>query len=162
MASSAFDSTAYKVMLRQTFHSAGLDEPVRIALADLGILSVDLFSSSAETSEKLTEDVGQIVGVARTRLISAWRKARSHMTHSDTVKNRLIENPTTVPEIPDAQHHEFRAVFCRRHQDFLVAPHREPHKKFVEKILRPSLFRRRRRHRGLRATVPGCLHFARM
>ena len=49
------------------------------------------------------------------------------------------EDPTKVPEIPGDDHAEFREQFVGRHPDVLLPPHREPHRKLVERIQRDFL-----------------------
>ena len=48
----------------------------------------------------------------------------------------MEEDPTKVPEIPGDHHAEFREQFVIKHPDVLLPPHREPHRKFVERIQR--------------------------
>ena len=48
----------------------------------------------------------------------------------------MEEDPTKVPEIPGDHHAEFREQFVARHPDVLLPPHREPHRKLVERIQR--------------------------
>ena len=45
-----------------------------------------------------------------------------------------------VPEIPGDHHSEFREQFVARHPDVLLPPHREPHRKLVERIQRATWF----------------------
>jgi len=44
-----------------------------------------------------------------------------------------------VPEIPGEDHAEFREQFVHKHPDVLLPPHREPHRKLVERIQRDYL-----------------------
>ena len=51
----------------------------------------------------------------------------------------MEEDPSKVPEIPGEDYAEFREVFVNRHPDVLLPPHREPHRKFVERVQRDFL-----------------------
>lgn len=48
-------------------------------------------------------------------------------------------DPSKVPEIPGDDHAEFREQFVAAHPDVLLPPHREPHRKLVERIQRDFL-----------------------
>ena len=51
----------------------------------------------------------------------------------------MEEDPSKVPEIPGDDHAEFREQFALKHPDVLLPHHREPHRKFVERIQRDFL-----------------------
>ena len=146
MACIGSDDTVYsakkmpEVALRQIWHAASVDTSMRVKM-------VDIFSNFAETNDDLAKAVEEIIGgespwgtgperlVARTKVISAWRKSRNHLQHTDNLRTRLTENTQAIPEIPEAQYNEYRAAFRVRHPDPIVADYREPHKKFIERVL---------------------------
>lgn len=51
----------------------------------------------------------------------------------------MEEDPSKVPEIPGEDHAEFRQQFIDRHPDVVLPHHREPHRKFVERLQRDFL-----------------------
>ena len=51
----------------------------------------------------------------------------------------MEEDPSKVPAIPGDDHAEFREQFVTKHPDVLLPHHREPHRKFVERIQRDFL-----------------------
>ena len=51
----------------------------------------------------------------------------------------MEEAPSKVPEIPGEDHAEFRETFVSRHPDVVLPVHREPHRKFVERVQRDHL-----------------------
>ena len=51
----------------------------------------------------------------------------------------MEEDPSKVPKIPCEDHAEFRVQFIARHPDVLLPHHREPHRKFVERLQRDFL-----------------------
>ena len=51
----------------------------------------------------------------------------------------MEEDPSKVPEIPGEDHAEFRETFVARHPDVVLPLHREPHRKFVERVQRDYL-----------------------
>jgi hypothetical protein len=59
--------------------------------------------------------------------------------HFAARRAKMEEDPSKVPEIPGEDHAEFRETFVKRHPDVLLPPHREPHRKFVERVQRDFL-----------------------
>ena len=59
--------------------------------------------------------------------------------HFAARRAKMEEDPTKVPEIPGDDHAEFREQFIAKHPDVLLPPHREPHRKLVERIQRDFL-----------------------
>ena len=74
-----------------------------------------------------------------TSLAAIWKIAVRDLqggSHFAARRAKMEEDPTKVPEIPGDHHAEFREQFVIKHPDVLLPPHREPHRKFVERIQR--------------------------
>ena len=56
--------------------------------------------------------------------------------HFAARRAKMEEDPSKVPEIHGEDHAEFRETFVKRRPDVLLPPHREPHRKFVERVQR--------------------------
>ena len=72
-------------------------------------------------------------------MISAWKKSKTHSEHNETLKNKLRQDPSLIPEIPVGEYNDFRARFVERHPDLNILEYREPHKKFIERMLRDQI-----------------------
>ena len=65
-------------------------------------------------------------------MISAWKKSKTHPEHDETLKNKLRQDPSLIPEIADGEYNRF----VERHPDLNI---REPHKKLIERMLRDQI-----------------------
>ena len=74
-----------------------------------------------------------------TSLAAVWKTCSSLQEHFAARRAKMEEDPTKVPEIPGDDHAEFREQFVGKHPDVLLPPHREPHRKLVERIQRDFL-----------------------
>ena len=74
-----------------------------------------------------------------TSMAAVWKTRSSLQEHFAARRAKMEEDPSKVPEIPGDDHAEFREQFVARHPDVLLPPHREPHRKFVERIQRDFL-----------------------
>ena len=73
------------------------------------------------------------------RLIARRSTRLTSMSRPMAPGAKMEEDPSKVPEIPGEDYAEFREVFVNRHPDVLLPPHREPHRKFVERVQRDFL-----------------------
>eukprot|EP00971_Amphidinium_carterae_P326758 6457758-Amphidinium_carterae.1 len=69
-------------------------------------------------------------------LSTVWRKCVNLSSELDKRRARMEEDPDKVPAIQAQDYAQMRSVFLGRHKDFILTEQRDPHKKFVEKILR--------------------------
>ena len=74
-----------------------------------------------------------------TRLVSAWKKARSLQNSTDSLRQDLTKDPLRIPEMPLAQYNDLRAKFLESHMDAVMLEHREPNKRFGERVARDLL-----------------------
>eukprot|EP00971_Amphidinium_carterae_P342341 6481617-Amphidinium_carterae.3 len=149
------DTTTYDSMdatpdlaLRQLFVSARLPETIRKGLADSGILTIDHVAAISESLPGFKESIQTLLGQemlgdsAQKRLLNlvflatVWRKCVNLSSRLDKRKVRMEEDPDKVPAIQAQDYAQMRTVFLTRHKDFILTEQREPHKKFVEKLLR--------------------------
>ena len=79
---------------------------------------------------------GSVAIVNEARLVSAWRKAKAISASSDTLRERLREDPLKIPEIRDVDYHTYQSNFCAAHPDVIILSANEPQKKFVERAFR--------------------------
>ena len=77
--------------------------------------------------------------LALTSLAAVWKTCSTMQDHFAARRARMEEDPSKIPEIPGDDHAEFREIFVGRHPDVLLPHHREPHRKFVERVQRDFL-----------------------
>ena len=77
--------------------------------------------------------------LALTCLAAVWKTCSTMQDHFAARRAKMEEDPSKVPEIPGEDHAEFRETFVSRHPDVLLPLHREPHRKFVERVQRDYL-----------------------
>ena len=70
------------------------------------------------------------------KLVSAWRKCKGLCEQLDAKRIKLQDDPLKIPEVPVTQYLEYRAQFVARHRDVMLCDYKEPHKRFVERLLR--------------------------
>eukprot|EP00971_Amphidinium_carterae_P032812 645976-Amphidinium_carterae.1 len=69
-------------------------------------------------------------------LATLWRKASTISSEQDKRRARLEEDPDRIPEIQAQQYACMREAFVNKHRDFILTETREPHNKFIERLLR--------------------------
>ena len=77
--------------------------------------------------------------LALTSLAAVWKTCSTMQDHFAARRAKMEEDPSKVPEIPGEDHAEFRETFVARHPDVVLPIHREPHRKFVERVQRDHL-----------------------
>ena len=77
--------------------------------------------------------------LALTALEAVWKQCSTMQDHFAARRAKMEEDPSKVPEIRGEDHAEFRDTFVARHPDVLLPMHREPHRKFVERVQRDYL-----------------------
>ena len=77
--------------------------------------------------------------LALTHLAAVWKTCSSLQEHFAARRAKMEEDPSKVPDIPGDDHAEFREQFVMKHPDVLLPHHKEPHRKFVERIQRDFL-----------------------
>ena len=97
--------------LKQIYHETGVPSEIRIKISNSGTLSIDDFANLGESSAELLVGIVSILGgveplgegaaatVAKTKIVSAWRKACTHMLNNESLRMRLLEHPLKVPEM---------------------------------------------------------------
>ena len=151
------DSTDYnpaqfpELQLRQSWHQAGVPSDIRVRLAGVGLTQLDLWANLGETAADFLQAVHQLLGgehptgegataiMNNTRLVSAWKKARSLQNSTDSLRQDLTKDPLRTPEMSLAQYNDLRAKFLESHMDAVMLEHREPNKRFVERVARDLL-----------------------
>ena len=120
--------------------------------ANAGLLTVEAFAmlgddiaSVKAALKSLVPDVtsfgtdGPAQELALTSLAAVWKTCSTMQDHFAARPAKMEEDPSKVPEIPGEDHAEFRETFVNRHPDVLLPLHREPHRKFVERVQRDYL-----------------------
>ena len=138
--------------LRQVFGRQRVQQDLCKLAADSGLLTVETFAmlgddiaSVKATLKNLVPDHarfgtdGPAQELALTSLAAVWKTCSTMQDHFAARRAKMEEDPSKVPEIPGEDHAEFREVFVNRHPDVLLPPHREPHRKFVERVQRDFL-----------------------
>ena len=135
--------------LRQVFGRQRLSEALCLVMADCRLLNVETFAMLGDSITGVKTTLKTIVHdetklgateadreISLTSLAAVWKMCSSLQEHFAARRAKMEEDPTKVPEIPGDHHAEFREQFVARHPDVLLPPHKEPHRKFVERIQR--------------------------
>ena len=64
----------------------------------------------------------------------AWDFARSLVKEKEANRTRLHEDPHRIPEISFTEYANYRKAFLIAHPEQFLSEHREPNKRFVEKV----------------------------
>ena len=135
--------------LRQVFGRQRLPENLCLLIAGCGLLNVETVAMLGESITSVKTTLKTIVAdetklgateaaqeLSLTSLAAVWKMCSTLQEHFAARRAKMEEDPTKVPEIPGDHHAEFREQFVARHPDVLLPPHREPHRKLVERIQR--------------------------
>ena len=133
--------------LRQVFGRQKVSEPLCLLMADAGLTTLETFAMLGDTIPTVKNTLKAIVAddnrfgdcvakqeLALTTLASVWKICSTMQEHYANRRAKMEEDPSKVPEIPGDDHAEFREQFVAAHPDVLLPPHREPHRKLVERI----------------------------
>ena len=146
------DAATPELSLRQVFGRNRLATTLCKLAADKGLLSVETFAMLGDSIGTVKTTLKTIIGddtllgadpaaqeLALTSLAAIWRTCSTLQEHFASRRAKMEEDPSKVPEIPGDDHAEFREQFVLKHPDVLLPHHREPHRKFVERIQRDFL-----------------------
>ena len=138
--------------LRQVFGRQRLPPDLCKLVADRRLLTVETFAMLGDniaavktTLQAMIPDAtdlgpdGPSQELALTSLAAVWKTCSTMQDHFAARRARMEEDPPKIPEIPGEDHAEFREIFVGRHPDVLLPHHREPHRKFVERVQRDFL-----------------------
>ena len=115
--------------LKQIYNETGVSSEIRIKISNSSILSIDDFANLGESSAELLVGIVSILGgveslgkgsaatVAKTTVVSAWRRARTNMLNNESLRMRLLEDPLNVPEMTYSTYDDFRSAFEAAHLD---------------------------------------------
>ena len=146
------DGRAPDLALRQVFGRQRLSNDLCLLMAEIGLSTVETFAMLGDTIAGVKETLKTLVPdhsklgssdaareLSLTSLAAVWKTCSSLQEHFAARRAKMEEDPTKVPEIPGDDHAEFREQFVAKHPDVLLPPHREPHRKLVERIQRDFL-----------------------
>ena len=135
--------------LRQVFGRQRLSAELCLLMANCKLLNVETFAMLGDSIPGVKTTLKTIVHdedklgaseaekeISLTSLAAVWKMCSTLQEHFAARRAKMEEDPTKVPEIPGDHHAEFREQFVVRHPDVLMPPHREPHRKLVERIQR--------------------------
>ena len=138
--------------LRQIFGRQRVNEDLCRTVADAGLLTVETFSMLGDTIAAVKQTLKVMIAdddklgasepareLALTALAAVWKTCSTMQDHFAARRAKMEEDPNKVPEIPGEDHAEFRQLFIDRHPDVVLPHHREPHRKFVERLQRDFL-----------------------
>ena len=138
--------------LRQVFGRQKLSEPLCLLMSETGLTTLETFAMLGDTIPTVKATLRAIVAddvkfgdsvakqeLALTSLAAVWKICSTMQEHYANRRAKMEEDPNKVPEIPGDDHAEFREQFVAAHPDVLLPPHREPHRKLVERIQRDFL-----------------------
>ena len=146
------DGKAPDLALLQVFGRQRLPEPMCLLMAEIGLSTVETFAMLGDTIAGVKATMKTLINddtklganeaaqeLSLTSLAAVWKTCSSLQEHFAARRAKMEEDPTKVPEIPGDDHAEFREQFVGKHPDVLLPPHREPHRKLVERIQRDFL-----------------------
>ena len=146
------DGKAPDLALRQVFGRQRLPAALCLLMAETGLSTVETFAMLGDTIAGVKTTMKTLINddtklgpnnatqeLSLTSLAAVWKTCSSLQEHFAARRAKMEEDPTKVPEIPGDDHAEFREQFVGRHPDVLLPPHREPHRKLVERIQRDFL-----------------------
>eukprot|EP00913_Durusdinium_trenchii_P003579 g3311.t1 len=129
-----------------------LPEALCQTVADANLLTVETFSTLGDTIAAVKTTLKAIIPdqtkfgpdepaqeLALASLAAVWKTCSTMQDHFAARRAKMEEDPSKVPEIPGEDHAEFRQQFIARHPDVVLPHHREPHRKFVERLQRDFL-----------------------
>ena len=138
--------------LRQILGRQRVPEQLCKLVADKGLRSVETFAMLGDTIATVKQTLKTIIPdqaqlgtdgpaqeLALTALAAVWKQCSTMQDHFAARRAKMEEDPSKVPEIPGEDHAEFRDTFVARHPDVVLPIHREPHRKFVERVQRDYL-----------------------
>ena len=141
-----------ELSLRQVFGRQRVTEALCKTAADAGLLTIETFAMLGDNIAAVKATLRQIIpdaasfGVdapaqelALTTLAAVWKTCSTMQDHFAARRAKMEEDPSKVPEIPGEDHAAFRDTFVARHPDILLPLHREPHRKFVERVQRDHM-----------------------
>ena len=151
------DRTVYpgkvpELSLRQIFGRQKLDKDLCIVAAECGLLSIEMFAMLGDTIQGVKTTLQTLIpdhdklgaddsakALALTALAAVWKMCSTLQEQFASRRAKMEEDPSKIPEIPGDDHAEFREQFVSAHPDVVLPPHREPHRKFVERLQRDFL-----------------------
>ena len=138
--------------LRQVFGRQRVHTDLCKLAADSGLLTIGQFAMLGDTITEAKAALKSIITdhaklgstppaqeLSLTTLAAVWKTCSTMQDQFATRRAKMEEDPSKVPEIPGEDHAEFREIFVKRHPDVLLPMHREPHRKFVERVQRDYL-----------------------
>ena len=138
--------------LRQIFGRQRISEDLCKLVAESGLRSVETFAMLGDTIAMVKQTLKTLIPdatkfgtdgpaqeLALTSLAAVWKTCSTMQDHFAARRAKMEEDPSKVPEIPGEDHAEFRETFVARHPDVVLPIHREPHRKFVERVQRDHL-----------------------
>jgi hypothetical protein len=138
--------------LRQILGRQRVSNELCKTAADAGLLNVETFAMLGDNIAGVKATLKTIIPdpasfgpdapsqeLALTALAAVWKTCSTMQDHFAARRAKMEEDPSKVPEIPGEDHAEFRETFVARHPDVVLPLHREPHRKFVERVQRDYL-----------------------
>ena len=138
--------------LRQVFGRQRLPPDLCKIVADRKLLTVETFAMLGDNIAAVKTTLRAMIPdendlgpdapsreLALTSLAAVWKTCSTMQDHFAARRARMEEDPSKIPEIAGEDHAEFREIFVGRRPDVLLPHHREPHRKFVERVQRDFL-----------------------
>ena len=135
------------VSLRQIFVKSNVTPEDRVLIAKAGFINPELIANLADNMETFQtaiqtvfspEQIGNVAVklIKLATLATMWRHCKTLVTLKDDQHLKLQEDPMKIPEIGVMEYGEYRESFTKGHTDVVLTDWREPHKRFLERLLR--------------------------
>lgn len=133
--------------LRVLFAQHGVAQTVRRAIADAGIVSLEIFAQAGENGKEAATTISGMIAsqfpaaeaekqLELMRLGAVWSTARAMSTARATAESKYADDPGKIPQIPDSERLQMRMAFKTAHPELDLCDHNEPHPRFVDKLRR--------------------------
>ena len=140
------DGVTVEATLKPAWQSTNLPAQFRVKMATQGLTELSIFAGTSDTLTGLKESISTFFEeselgatppariLSLTRMGTAWEFARSLVKEKEANRARLLEHPHRIPEISITEYTNYRKAFLDGHPEQFLTEHREPNKRFVEKV----------------------------
>ena len=144
-------TTIPELSLRTVWDTAGINDDVKVEMANAGLLMLSLFAATGKDADSAA-NTAKILAAAKwpqsgtredmmelVRVRSAWTSASAHVGVLVQTQAKLAEDPTKVPGIGEVDWNAMRTKFVAAHPELMLTQRNEPHRRFIEVLKRDML-----------------------
>ena len=140
------DGVTVEATLKKVWQSTNLPAQFSVKMATQGLTELSIFDGISDTLTGFKESISTFFEEAElgatpparilslTRMGTAWEFARSLVKEKEANRARLLEDPNRIPEISVTEYTNYRKAFLDAHPEHFLTEHRDPNKRFGEKV----------------------------